>query len=71
MQLRYLDLNGNEIIRIDRNTYESIPYVINNKNLQNKYKRYYFKDTLSKKENEIWYSKIDLNKERGEIEKTN
>jgi len=69
MQLRFLDKNGNEKIRIDRTKYGAKPYLISNNKLQNKYSRYYFKDTLAKSKNQLWYSNIDLNKEKGKIEK--
>jgi len=68
MQLRYININGDEKIRIDRKEYDSIPYLLEDKNLQNKANRYYFKDTLSKNKNQLWYSQIDLNKEQGKIE---
>ena len=69
MQLRYLDIDGFEKIRIDRKEYDSKPFVIHTNKLQNKSDRYYFKDIVSKNKNELWYSNIDLNKEKGKIEK--
>ena len=69
MQLRYLDSNGFEKVRIDRKEYDSKPFVVHQDKLQNKSDRYYFKDIIAKNKNELWYSNIDLNKERGKIEK--
>lgn len=65
-QLRYIDKDGFEKIRIDNYTN---PVVIENNKLQNKKNRYYLTDTLHKNENEIYYSNIDLNMEKGKIEK--
>ena len=68
MQLRYLDNDGNEIIRVDRKSYGKKPYLIKKEKLQNKSDRYYFHEILAKDSKEIWYSRIDLNRERGKIE---
>ena len=47
MQLRFLNINGNEILRVERNVCYALPYVINDSSLQNKSKRYYFRKILS------------------------
>ena len=65
-QLRYLDLNGNEIIRINYN--DGIPTIVPKNQLQNKRSRYYFKDSLTLDDGEIYISILDLNVEHGEIE---
>lgn len=63
-QLRYLDKDGNEVIRIDKNKDE-----INiAKNLQNKSDRYYFIKTKSLKDGEVYISDFDLNVENKKIE---
>ncbi len=67
MQLRYIDSNGNEIIRFDRKDIGT--EVFKQKKLQNKSKRYYCKKCASLKEKEVWFSNIDLNVEHGKIEK--
>ena len=67
MQLRYIDANGNEIIRFDRKNIGS--KVFEQKNLQNKSRRYYCKKCSLLRKNEIWFSNIDLNVEHGKIEK--
>ena len=64
-QFRYIDKNGLEKIRIDN--YKK-PVIIQQDKLQNKKGRYYFTDTMNKKQNEIYYSNIDLNVEKGKIE---
>lgn len=69
MQLRYLDNEGMEVVRIDRDYYSSKPYLIPEKNLQNKSSRYYFKEILNYDKNGFWYSRIDLNVEHTKIEK--
>ncbi len=69
MQLRYIDKTGMEIVRIDRDSYSSQSYVVEQKNLQDKSSRYYFKETLQNTKEMFWYSKLDLNIEHSEIEK--
>ncbi len=66
MQLRYLDENGNEMLRVDSNglTIKTIP----KDQLQNKAQREYFTETMKLSLGEIYVSPINLNRERGEIE---
>ncbi|MFK5881061.1 MAG: HAMP domain-containing sensor histidine kinase [Sulfurospirillum sp.] len=66
MQLRYINSNGDEIIRFDRKDIGT--EVFKQKNLQNKSKRYYCKKCASLKDKEVWFSNIDLNVEHGKIE---
>ena len=66
-QIRYLDQDGNEIIRVN-NYYE--PSLVPSSQLQNKATRYYFKDTMKLGHGEIYYSNFDLNIEHSEIEST-
>ena len=68
MQLRYIDKNGFEQIRIDRKNEKSRSYVVDRKNLQNKSNRYYFYDSKTKPLNKVWFSAIDLNMEKGKVE---
>ena len=67
-QIRYIDISGQEIIRVDKD-FQNRTHLVTKENLQNKKDRYYFQDTLKQEQNKIWYSKIDLNIEHGEIEK--
>lgn len=68
MQLRYLDSEGNEVVRVDRNEKASNVEVIKRDKLQNKSNRYYFKEIASLPSGELWHSNIDLNVENGKIE---
>lgn len=69
LQLRYLDENGMEIIRVDRPKNSESPVLIKKESLQDKSDRYYFRHASKIKKNKIWYSKVDLNIENGIIEK--
>ena len=69
MQLRYIDKNGIEKIRIDREAEGSNPFVVMKKDLQDKSGRYYFKDSLSKPLGKVWFSALDLNIEQGMVQK--
>lgn len=66
MQVRYLDENGMERVRVDRISNEA--YIVPLDKLQNKSDRYYFKETALLKDQKMWSSKIDLNIEHGKIE---
>lgn len=68
MQTRFIDKDGQEIIRINRNSMDEDAYIVDNSQLQNKKERDYFKILSTKNKNEIWHSKIDLNIEKGQIE---
>ncbi len=68
-QLRYLDKNGQEVIRVNRDNKQDIVYVTKNSDLQNKADRYYFKETILNSNKLFWYSKFDLNVENNIIEK--
>jgi two-component system, sporulation sensor kinase D len=76
MQLRYLDINGKEVIRVDRTKYTNIVEdkkdyvkVIPDNKLQDKSNRYYFQDSIKLQKNQTFVSKLDLNVERGKIER--
>ncbi len=68
MQLRYIDPNGMETVRIDRTNEQNEPFVVQNKNLQDKKNRDYFQVISQMKEQKIWHSRFDLNIEQGKIE---
>jgi diguanylate cyclase (GGDEF)-like protein/PAS domain S-box-containing protein len=68
MQARLLDKNGLEIIRINRDSQEEEPYIVEKSQLQNKSQRDYFKILSKMNKNEIWHSNFDLNIENGKIE---
>ena len=65
-QIRFIDLEGNEVIRVNYETDGAI--LVDKDDLQNKKDRYYFTDTIKLKENEIYISKLDLNIENNVIE---
>ena len=69
MQLRLLALNGNEVIRIDRKSVGTTPFIISQDKLQNKKERYYFHAIDALQKDTFWYSKLDLNIEHHAIEK--
>jgi diguanylate cyclase (GGDEF)-like protein/PAS domain S-box-containing protein len=68
MQLRYIDKNGFERIRVDKDYYGSKSYLVSNNKLQNKSNRYYFKISKQKELGKVWFSAIDLNVEKGKVE---
>lgn len=65
-QIRYIDIEGNEKVRINYSENGSV--AVNKEDLQNKKDRYYFKDTIGLKKDQVYISKLDLNVENGKIE---
>lgn len=65
-QIRMIDKKGNEIIRINMDG--DIPVAVDYNKLQNKKHRYYFKETMQLRRNEIYISPFDLNVENNKIE---
>lgn len=65
-QIRYLDLDGNEIIRVNYD--ETCAIAVASTDLQNKKDRYYFTSTISLAQNEVYISAVDLNIENGVLE---
>jgi len=66
-QIRWLDKSGQERERINYNDKKSIR--VPDEKLQNKAKRYYFTDTYKLNRGEFFISPMDLNIEKGHIEK--
>lgn len=66
-QLRFINISGDEVIRVDREINGNI-HVVDKAELQNKSDRYYFTEALSNPSNQVYISKFDLNVEHGEIE---
>jgi signal transduction histidine kinase len=66
MQFRYINSNGDEVLRFDRKAYGQIAYKV--AYLQNKKDRYYYTKTSKLKEGEVFISKIDLNIENGKVQ---
>ena len=65
-QIRYLDSDGNEIIRINYDEKGSI--IVPKDQLQNKANRYYFKEALIQPYDTVYVSPLDLNVEGGQVE---
>lgn len=65
-QIRFLDKDGNETIRINYSNEKS--YIVPKKDLQNKKDRYYFYETIKLNKNQHYISKLDLNIEHNKIE---
>jgi len=66
-QIRLINSDGQELLRIDFN--DGQPISLSKTALQNKSTRYYFTDTFNLNRGEVFTSPLDLNMERGEIEK--
>ncbi|MES9992075.1 MAG: diguanylate cyclase [Candidatus Thiodiazotropha sp.] len=65
-QIRYLDANGMEQIRINYN--DGNPLIVSADKLQSKKYRYYFTESISKSPGAIYSSPLDLNIENKQIE---
>ena len=65
-QIRFLDINGMERLRIDYNNGDVVSVAENR--LQNKKNRYYFLNSIEIERNSIYISPLDLNVEHGQIE---
>lgn len=65
-QVRFIDKNGLEIVRINWN--KGQPEIVSANKLQNKANRYYVRDSLSLAKGEIYISPFDLNVENKKIE---
>ncbi len=65
-QLRFLDIHGMELIRIQRIN-DQIK-VIPPDEFQNKRDRYYFRQAIRLSRNEVYISPLDLNEESGQVE---
>ena len=62
-RIRFIDNNGLDINSIIKNKMDSEIHPLENKSY-----RYYIKETKNLKKGEVWFSKIDLNMEFGQIE---
>ena len=67
-QIRFLDAQGQEIIRVDNDKFSVLSSITPEKNLQNKSDRYYFIESIGLSKGDIYISPLDLNVEQGEIE---
>lgn len=69
MQLRFLDVNGDEKIRVERKREGGNVMFTPEEKLQNKVHRNYFKESIALSKDELWFSYLNLNMEYGEIER--
>jgi signal transduction histidine kinase len=67
MQIRFIDLNGDEKIRFDRLRDGTLRQIPSNE-LQNKADRYYFRQFAALSENMVDFSELDLNIEHGTLD---
>ena len=65
-QVRYLDASGREIVRINFNA--GSPFIVPRDQLQDKSKRYFFRDSIKLERNEVFVSPLDLNIEHDQLE---
>lgn len=66
-QIRYLNAQGKEVLRVNYNA--GAPSLVPEHQLQDKSKRYYFKDVFDLPPGVLFTSPLDLNVENGEIER--
>ena len=65
-QIRYLDVRGQEVVRVNSNN--GVPAIVAAHHLQNKQDRYYFIEANLFDAGEVYFSPLDLNVERGMVE---
>lgn len=66
-QIRMLDARGREVVRVNFHGGEPRPVAV--EALQDKSDRYYFAETLQLERGQVYISPLDLNVERGEVER--
>ena len=68
MQLRYINKNGDEVIRVDRDHNASFIHLVQKEQLQNKKGRDYFSSSINKPLGKIWFTDLDLNIENKKVQ---
>ena len=68
LQLRYIDINGVEKVRIQKYDNKNSAEIIFGKKLQNKKEEVYFTKTINLEKNQFFISNFNLNKELGKIQ---
>ncbi len=68
MKIRYIDKNGKEIIKIERKESGQKPYSLKGENLYDESDRYFFSDSVTKETEKVWFSAIELNWDKGELQ---
>lgn len=66
-QVRYIDQNGKEVVRVDKDLQSFDVKIVEGKELQNKSNRYYFRETSKYTHGSYYHSKVDLNIENGKL----
>jgi sigma-B regulation protein RsbU (phosphoserine phosphatase) len=66
-QARLLDLRGREVVRVERR--EGRPWRTPETGLQDKSDRYYFVEAIGLDPGQVYLSRLDLNRERGRMER--
>ncbi|MDP2810117.1 MAG: ATP-binding protein [Rhodocyclaceae bacterium] len=66
-QVRYLDARGHEVVRVDRRDGRLV--IVPDQDLQDKSDRYYVHEGLAHEAGQVYVSPLDLNIERGVVEK--
>jgi PAS domain S-box-containing protein len=66
-QIRILDMDGNELVRVNRRKADQVVERVVPKDLQNKSDRYYYQSALDLTAGEMYISDFDLNIENGVI----
>ena len=67
-QIRYLDVNGDEVVRVNQPLGQS-PYIVPDTELQNKAHRYYFQEAAHLTPGQMYVSPLDLNREHHAVER--
>ena len=67
-QVRFLDPQGQELIRVDFDPEQNNPEIVPDSELQNKGDRYYFEEAFPLGQGEIFMSPFDLNVEQGKVQ---
>lgn len=68
MQIRYIDKDGIEKIRVDKDQKTGKSRLVHSDNLQDKCKRDYFENSKTKPLGKVWFTAIDLNVEHKKVE---
>lgn len=68
MQLRIIDKDGKELIRVDRKKQKNEVFIVEKEKLQDKSTRDYFQKLSAIKSETIWHSKFNLNIENNKVE---
>lgn len=64
-QIRFLDINGQEIVRVNFN--DGQPKIVEETSLQNQSSRYWFQEAIKLRRGEIFVSPLDLNIDNGKL----